>query len=400
VKLGLVVPRYGQEVIGGTEQWLRTLLEHLVSLRGWKAEVFTTCATSAATWEDVLAPGDTVENGVLVHRHRSVSVRDGRYLEMYPRLRADPSSVSAEDERKFVELVGPVCPAVIDHADGSDCDLIAVTPYLYWPAVEAVRRMGRRVIFHGAAHDEAELYLPLMREVFTAVGGFSFNTFAERALVEGIFPVAHLPACVVGNAVVEGTGDPEAARAAIGLRLGEQFVLCVGRVERSKGSHALAEMWDLYCSRHPGAPRLVYVGTVHDPLETRPSALVTGPQPEAVKWGLLDGCQAVMLPSAWESFSVPVIEAGLSRKPVVVNGRCGPTVEHCRRSGGGLWFDDYGDFEAAVDRLLCDGELREQMGARGERYARGQFSWAVVTERYERLAGRILEALKSSSTRN
>ena len=43
MKLGLVVPRYGTEVVGGTEHWLRTLCEHLVALRGWKAEVFTTC---------------------------------------------------------------------------------------------------------------------------------------------------------------------------------------------------------------------------------------------------------------------------------------------------------------------------------------------------------------------
>lgn len=392
MKLGLVVPRYGPQVIGGTEHWLRTLLEHLVSLRGWRAEVFTTCATSAATWEDVLPPGDAVEAGVVVHRHRSVSVRDGRYLEIYPRLRADPTTVAPEDERRFIELVGPVCPDVIDHADRSDCDLVAVTPYLYWPAVQAVRRMGRRVIFHGAAHDEPELYLPVMREVFPAVGGFSFNTFAERDLVEGLFPIAQLPASVIGNAVVEGTGDPDAARAAVGLGDDERFVLCVGRVERAKGSHALADMWDLYRSRRPSAPTLVYVGQIHEPLESRPGVVVTGPQPEDIKWGLMAACQVVVLPFALESFSLPVLEAGLSRKPVLVNSRCGPTVEHCRRSGGGVWFDQYADFEAAMDRLLGDGELRARMGAGGERYAREQFSWPVITERYQRLAERILRS--------
>src|SRR5580700_3315833 len=50
VKLGLVVPRYGADVVGGTEHWLRLLCEHLVSMKKWRVEVFTTCATSAATW--------------------------------------------------------------------------------------------------------------------------------------------------------------------------------------------------------------------------------------------------------------------------------------------------------------------------------------------------------------
>jgi glycosyltransferase involved in cell wall biosynthesis len=392
VKLGLVVPRYGDQVVGGTEHWLRTLLEHLVLLRGWEAEVFTTCAVSATTWEDVLPPGDTHENGVTVHRRRSRSGRNPEYLHTYPELRADPSAVPAGEVERFIELVGPVCPDVIDEAAASDCDLIAVTPYLYWPAVHAVPRLGRRVIFHGAAHDEPELYLPVMQEVFTGVGGFSFNTFAERDLVESLFPVAHLPASVIGNAVVEGTGDPVAARRAVGLEPDEPYLLCVGRVERSKSSQALAELWRLYRERRAGAPRLVFMGPVHDPLEPGPGLVVAGRQPEEVKWGLLAACSLVVLPFAWESFSLPVLEAGLAGKPVLVNGRCPPTVEHCRRSGGGLWFELYADFEAAVDVLLADAELRDRLGASGGRYARSQFSWEVITQRYEQLADRVVGA--------
>jgi glycosyltransferase involved in cell wall biosynthesis len=392
VKLGLVVPRYGTQVVGGTEHWLRTLLEHMVALRGWEAEVFTTCAVSAATWEDVLPAGDTLEHGVTVHRRRSRSGRNPEYLKMYPELRADPSAVPSGEVARFLELVGPVCPDVIDEAEASDCDLVAVTPYLYWPAVHAVARLGRRVIFHGAAHDEPELYLPVMPDVFTGVGGFSYNTFAERDLVESLFSVGHLPASIIGNAVVEGTGDRAAARRAVGLEPDEPFLLCVGRVERSKSSHALAELWRLYRLRRPGAPRLVFMGPVHDPLEPEPGIVVAGRQPEEVKWGLLAACSVVVLPFAWESFSLPVLEAGLAGQPVLVNGRCGPTVEHCRRSGGGLWFDQYADFEVAVDRLLADAELRDRMGAGGEHYARSEFSWPVITQRYEQLADRILHA--------
>ena len=173
VKLGLVVPRYGTEVIGGTEHWLRALFEHLVARKGWEAEVFTTCAQSAATWDDYYPPGDYEIDGVRVHRHRSRSGRDARYLHTYAGLRADPGGVSEREARRFVELVGPVCPEAVEEAEASDCDLVAVTPYLYWTSIEAVEALGRRVVFHGAAHDEAEFHLPIMRRVFEAVGGFS-----------------------------------------------------------------------------------------------------------------------------------------------------------------------------------------------------------------------------------
>ena len=399
VKLGLVVPRYGQEVVGGTEHWLRMLCEHLVAMKGWPVEVFTTCARSAATWADELAPGTTVVNGVSVHRHRSRSGRDARYLALYdvhPRRPARPCPTPWRHQ--FIDLVGPVCPEAIDAAARSDCALMAVTPYLYWPAVHGVARLGRKVIFHGAAHDEPELHLPVMRGVYTAVGGFAFNSHAERTLVEGLFRVGQLPSSVIGNAVVESPGDADAARAALGLGPDERFVLCLGRVERAKGSHVLAELWRLYRARRPAAPRLVFMGPVHQALAPDDAVAVAGEQPEAVKWGALRACDAVISPSVWESFSLVILEAWLAGAPVVVNRRCAATVEHCENSQGGLWFTDYDDFEVVMDRLLADHTLRARLAANGRAYTERHFSWPAVVDRYEDLARRIAARLPAVPT--
>ena len=86
--------------------------------------------------------------------------------------------------------------------------------------------------------------------------------------------------------------------------------------------------------------------------------IVTGLVDEPVKWGLLRGAVALVSPSANESFSLVVLEAWVAGVPVVVNGRCAVTREHCERSGGGLWFDGYAQFEAVIDRLVADDELR------------------------------------------
>lgn len=394
MRLGLLVPRYGEEVVGGTEHWLRTLCEHLVSDRGWSVEVFTTCALSAATWADEYRPGTTTVGGVTVHRHRSVSARNPEYLHQLPRLRRDPAGYTTEEALDYVRLVGPVCPDAVTAAEDAVnreiCDLVAVTPYLYWPTVTAVPRLGRRVIFHGAAHDEPELYLPVMGEVFRSVGGFAFNSFSERALVEQQFQVGHLPSSVIGNAVNEGAGDAAAARRALGLAPDQPFVLCVGKVEAAKGSVALAAMWNLYAARRREPITLVFIGPEHDRIEAGPHVRLVGRQPEEVKWGALAACEVLVAPSAQESFSLVVLEAWLAGRPVVVNGRCGPTVEHCRRSGGGIWFDGYGDFEAGMDLLLGDAGLQDDLAERGAAYTRAVFAWPRILDRYEELAGRVL----------
>jgi glycosyltransferase involved in cell wall biosynthesis len=321
-----------------------------------------------------------------------VSGRDPAYGRLDPVIRRDPDGVTDDLANHFVDLVGPVCPDVIAAAEQSDNDLIAITPYLFWPAVHGAPRLGRRVLFHGAAHDEAELHLRIMRPVFSSVGGFAFNSFAERSLVERTFPVAHLPSSVIGNAVVERSGDPAAARIALGLGPDEPFVLCVGRVERGKGAHVLAEMWGLYRRRRPHVPRLVFLGPVNEALDARDGVIVAGRHSEAVKWGALQAADLVVTPSAFESFSLVVVEAWLAGRPVAVNARCAATVEACRRSGGGLWFAGYGEFEALMDRMLGDAGLREQLGASGEAYARRLFDWDAIVARYAALAERVLAA--------
>ncbi|MBV9661178.1 MAG: glycosyltransferase family 4 protein [Acidimicrobiales bacterium] len=386
MKLAVLTPRYGTEVVGGVERWLRVLSERLVADRGWQVEVHTTCAVSAATWADEYPAATTEIRGVTVHRHRSVSGRDPEYLHMLPRLRRDPASFSLEEARRYVELVGPVCPDAVDAAAESGSDLVAVTPYLYWPAIRAVPQLGRRAIFHCAAHDEPELYLPLMPTVFASVGGFAFNSFSEQDLVERTFGLDGLPSSVVGIVVDRGSGDAGAARRHLRLDPTEAFVLCLGRVEEAKGAGGLARMWQLYRRRHRDAPRLVFIGPGAGPSEDGDGVVYAGPVPEDIKWGALAGCDVLVNPSAQESFSLVLLEAWLAGKPVVANARCGPTTEHCVRSGGGIWFEEYADFEVGMERLLRDGELRDQLGQAGRRYVESTFSWPPVLDRYEQLA--------------
>lgn len=59
-----------------------------------------------------------------------------------------------------------------------------------------------------------------------------------------------------------------------------------------------------------------------------------------------------------------------------------PTREHCERSGGGLWFTSYPEFEATLDRLLADAGLRATLGANGRAYVDRFYQWPVLIARY------------------
>ena len=76
--------------------------------------------------------------------------------------------------------------------------------------------------------------------------------------------------------------------------------------------------------------------------------------------------------------------------PGIVNAVCGPTREHCERSGAGMWFDDFAEFEAVLELLLADAGLHARSCARnGWRYVEANYRWPVILDRYGAFLGRV-----------
>jgi glycosyltransferase involved in cell wall biosynthesis len=100
------------------------------------------------------------------------------------------------------------------------------------------------------------------------------------------------------------------------------------------------------------------------------------------------GAVAFCHPSINESFGIVLLEAWMARTPALVHAAGAVLREHCRASGGGLWFRNYPGFEAELSLLLDDGGLRGRMGAAGRRYVTETYGW-------DRIALRLLDALDS-----
>jgi glycosyltransferase involved in cell wall biosynthesis len=329
VKLAYVTVRYGPSVVGGAEQACRQLAEHLAA-DGADVEVFTTCAADASTWADVLPPGTTHEGGVTVHRYRSEAGRDPRFDELSAPVLANPRGAGAEQEA-WLYRQGPVCAGAVNGAESSEADLVVCTPYLYWPTVETIRRLGRRTVLQPAAHDEPPIHLPLFASVFGGSRGLAYYTDAERRTAERLFPaLSASPQLVAGIGVESEMGagaDPAVFRASAAID-DRPYILCLGRVDNGKGARLLGRLFAAYKRRRPGPLALVFAGpVVHQP-DPHPDVVVTGPHSDAA-------------------------------------------------------------FETALDRILGDPRLAAAMGAAGHRYVEEHFAWPVVTGRYRRWLERL-----------
>jgi glycosyltransferase involved in cell wall biosynthesis len=383
MKVAFVTPRYGPQVMGGAETAARQLAEHLVAETEWEAEAYSTCALDPHTWVDELPPGDTVLGGVPVHRFASAHGRLPDFYNLDGRLRLAPRQATRAEGRRWVDYNGPVSPELVEAVGAADADVVAFYPYLYHPTVASIGRVRVPAVLHPAAHDEPCFYLPVFRGTFGDADAFCFHTAAERMLVERTYPVAEKPQIVLGLGVGESAGAGRDGGAVLGL--GDRpYIVSVGRVDEHKGSKMLASYFAAYKERHPGPLALALVGPVSAELDPHPDIVITGVVDEADKWDIVRGAQVAVSPSALESFSLVVLEAWVDRVPVLVNGTCGPTREHCERSGGGLWFTSYPEFEEALGRLVADAALRAALGGGGRAYVDRFYQWPVLIARYAR----------------
>lgn len=390
MKVAFVIHRYHQRIGGGAEQACRMLAERIAGRPGWQVEVFTTGALDH-DWNDELPAGTEVVNGVTVRRFSSASGRDPAFHDYSTALFSRPEPPSPEEQERWVDLQGPVTPALLDAVEESDADVIVFVPYLYFPSVRGLPRVRDRAVLQPAAHDELPIHLEPYRRLFVEAPAFVFFSDAERRLVERLFPVAARPQAVVGLGVEEGDGDPGAFRARHGL--GDRpYLFCLGRVDAGKGTVALAEFFAEYKRRHPGPLALVYSGTVVEQPPAHDDIVVTGPIDDAGKWGGLRGALALVSPSAYESFSIVVLEAWAARRPALVNGACAVTSEHVARAGGGLWYHGFGSFEGAVERLLRESGLADALGAAGREHADEHYRWDRLIDRYCAFLERVVAA--------
>ena len=136
---------------------------------------------------------------------------------------------------------------------------------------------------------------------------------------------------------------------------------------------------------------MALVGPVSFELPPHPDIVVTGGVDEGDKWDIVRDALVAISPSALESFSLVVIEAWVDRVPVLVNGSCGATREHCERSGGGLWFSSFPEFEATLHRLVTDAGLRSALGTQGRDFVDTHFRWPVLVARYDAFLSSVVE---------
>jgi glycosyltransferase involved in cell wall biosynthesis len=166
------------------------------------------------------------------------------------------------------------------------------------------------------------------------------------------------------------------------------YFLYVARFEHPGKNHVrLIEAFERFSARRPGHA-LVLVGSVWSKGEvvveaikaSKAKVIHLGFVTDAELRGLYRDTLALVFPSLYEGFGLPVLEAMACGAPVAAADRSS-LPEVC--GDAGLMFDpeDVASIDAAMDRLASDEALRAELKRKGtERVL--EFSWRAAAEHY------------------
>ncbi len=377
------MPRCGADVFGGAETYCLQLARRLAA--AWDIDVLTTCARDYMTWENAYPEGHSYELGVHVQRFPVDRPRDvARFNRLSERINFDVERSSISLQEEWMLAQGPVSSELERYvaAHRHRYDAFFFFCYLYATTYFLLPLVTDKAFLVPFAHDEWPLRMRIWNEFFKLPQCIVFNSPEEHDFVRARFSRSTVDGPIIGTGIEPPPyASAGSFREQFGIR--EPFVLYLGRIDPSKGCDVLVEDFLKFRIAHDAPAKLVLAGERHMAFKPHDDILVLGPIDDQTKWQALAACDLLVMPSAYESLSLAVLEAWAVGKAVLVNAHAAALVGQCKRSGGGLWYSNYEEFEAAL--TVMNEEVRKKLGRQGMDFINDTCRWETVEGAYRSL---------------
>ncbi|MDD3028321.1 MAG: glycosyltransferase family 4 protein [Erysipelotrichaceae bacterium] len=394
MKLGFVTPWFGFNIPGGAEAELRGLATHL-NQTDVEVEILTTCVKDFnSNWSENFHPeGETIENGLVIRRFKVDRRNKQKFDLVNLKLMKKIPLTPAEQQVYIDEMVNS--KALYEYLENNqdNYDLFVFIPYMFGTTYNGIKINPKKSVLIPCFHDEAYFYLDLFKDLYSQLGGMIFHARPEQQLVEDNYPLdPGLKHEVLGEGVDTGFGyDRE--RFVKKYNIKEPFILYAGRKEAGKRVHVLLKYFSEYHKRNKTNLKLVLIGggNIKIPNDVKKHVKDLGFVDIQDKYDAYGAATCLCQPSNSESFSLVIMESWLANRPVIVSGGCPVTKSFAIESKGGLYFDNYFDFEGAVRFLTGNPEIADEMGAAGNKFVNENFEWNVIVDKYTRFFQELID---------
>lgn len=386
-KIGIVTPWFGMNIPGGAEAETRELALHLVRA-GVELEILTTCVKEfLSDWSmDFYKEGLTEEQGISVRRFQVRKRDTAKFDAVNLKLMQDRIPLTDEEENIFVqEMVNS--PGMYDYMKehAEEYAVFVFIPYMFGTTYYGMKVCPEKSVLIPCLHDESYMRLHVFRQLFSKIAGMIFLAEPEYELALREYDLSRVKTQVLG-AGVDTDLEYNAGRFRKKYNISNQYLLYAGRKDEGKNVRTLLQYFALYKRRNHTLLKLVLIGggRIEIPNDIRREVYDLGFVPVQDKYDAYGAAMMLCQPSVNESFSIVVMESWLCGRPVLVNEACKVTSNFVLKSNGGLFFQNYFEFEGAVRYIEQHSTEADIMGDHGRKYVWDHFSWDIVADKYVR----------------
>lgn len=393
-RIALVCTRYGTEVTGEEARYAKQLAEKLA--QRYEIDVLTTKALDDKTWRNWYARENEIIKGVNVYRFRTEHERASN-LDSYTRTYFEECQ---NDKRSFgvekiwIEKYGPFAPDCIRHIirHRQEYDVIIFVGYKNYLTVAGMPEAeGKAVLVPLIREEDPYFQFITFQKMFRMPRGFIFLTDEERILVRRSFKTQGIPCEVVGTgADIPDNVDVAAFYHKYHIR--NRYIVYCGRVDESKRCDELVHYFMEYKRRNTKSNiNLVLIGEVRCNIPDRQDIITVGFASDTDKFSGISGGEIFIMPQNQENVPEMLVSAMAMGVPLLVNGASDTLRRLCINSNAGLYYENFFEFEGALDRMLESEALCHAMSKNAFRYVKQNYEWDSVVEKFIQLINKAVE---------
>lgn len=385
-KIGIIIPWYGVDARGGAETEANMLAHAFIGC-GYEIEVLTTCVKSAAEDRGLnqLKSGVKDENGVTVRRFlvdkRNVALFQESNTRIY-----NGKKISRADELDYCQNdINSIEMYEYIFKHKTEYETFIIMPYLYGVCINSAKYCAGNYYVMPCMHDENYAHMMSVKSFLRDARGVFCLSYPEKELICKLHDVSKERIHVTG-AIVDNSWDSRIDENSFRKKyqIEGRYILYAGRKDEGKKAYQLKDFFIRFM-RNSGIKdlQLVYIGggDLEIPEEYRGAILDLGFVSSEDKYNAMAGAMVLCNPSYYESFSIVIMESWLAKRPVLVSTHCEVTKDFVKRTNGGLYFDNYPEFEECLNYFMNNVEVANEMALSGREFVKRHFAPEIVVNK-------------------
>ena len=383
-KIAFVVPWYGDKIPGGAETETRNIVKNLTK-KGIEIEILTTCVEKfSSDWnKNYYKEGNYEESGIKIKRFK-IRKRDNKKFDNVNALLMQGKRINFEEEQIFFqEMIRSTDLENYIEKNIDNYSLFCFIPYMFGTTYWGVKKVKNKSVLIPCLHDEAYAYMESLKEIFKLSLGCIFLAKPEKELAEKLFGLKGTKKKVIGGGLdINISEDFSWFKEKYNLK--NPYVLYAGRKDKGKNIDLLIEYFKKFKEKNSDNLDLVLIGggQLEIPKEIKGCVHDLGFINIEDKYKAYANAVTLVQPSVNESFSIVIMESWLTGRPVIVNNNCEVTKNFAKESNGGLYFNNYFEFEEILKFYISNPNISNKMGQNGKEYVLKNFDKEIVTKKY------------------